>query len=121
MDGHDHALMWSPPSPQCGPRGDGTLGVDDAVVNSGEAAAQGLAQEDLVPVAIPPDVCRPAAALQKVADAEDGSDERATPGEGGDQGGGPALTFEVLTQLPEVRVDAGDALLSQDSRDDQRG
>lgn len=72
-----------------------------------------------MPVAVPPDVGGPAAALQKVPDAEDGFDERPTPREGRHEGGGLALTFKVLTQLPEMCVDAGDALLSQDRRDDQ--
>ena len=69
---HNHALVWPSPRAQGRPGVQRTLGVDDAVADLGEASAQRVAEEHLMPVPIPDDASGSAASLEYEAKAENG-------------------------------------------------
>ena len=119
MNGHNHALVRPSPRAQGRPGGQRTLGVNDAVTDLGEASAQRLAEEHLMPVPVPGDASGSAAPLQSEAEAEDGYGERPAPREWRDERGSyPAL--KIPPKLLDMRVNARGAFLPEDGRDDQR-
>jgi hypothetical protein len=74
-----------------------------------------------MPVQIPGNACRRAASIQyERAEAENGSGECPAPRERGDERAGRAAFPKVSAQLPDVRVDACDAVPSEDGGDHYR-
>ena len=115
-----HALVRSPPRAQGGPGSQGILGVDDALAHASKAPAECLAQESLVPVPVPGDAGGPTASFQyEGPEGVDGVAQWLSPRERCDQRGGHAVPLQVLPQLLDVGVDARDASLPEDGRDDK--
>ena len=74
-----------------------------------------------MPVQVPGNAGRPAASLQyERAETENGYGEEPAPGERGDECAGRTASLKVPTYLPDVRVNARDAVPPEDGRNNYR-